>query len=130
MDTDNVNATVAMVTVDCSDPVVEASFWADFLSGDIAAATEDYSMVVWADEPGRPALGFGRVDDFEPPVWPNEHGSKQFHLDLAVNDIAAAESRAVELGACRADPQPGETWVVLLDPAGHPFCLTDAKNWG
>ena len=29
-----------------------------------------------------------------------------------------------------ADPQPGETWRVLLDPAGHPFCLTDAAAWG
>jgi hypothetical protein len=28
------------------------------------------------------------------------------------------------------DEQPGETWRVLLDPAGHPFCLTDAANWG
>ena len=27
------------------------------------------------------------------------------------------------------DHQPGETWRVLLDPAGHPFCLTDAANW-
>jgi len=29
-----------------------------------------------------------------------------------------------------ADPQPGETWRVLLDPSGHPFCLTLASNWG
>ena len=28
------------------------------------------------------------------------------------------------------DEQPGETWRVLLDPSGHPFCLTLAANWG
>jgi hypothetical protein len=32
--------------------------------------------------------------------------------------------RAVALGARPADPQPDPRWKVLLDPAGHPFCLT------
>ena len=50
-------------------------------------------------------------------------------LDLAVDDIAAAEARALELGATAAVPQPGETWRVLLDPAGHPICLTRRENW-
>ena len=36
----------------------------------------------------------------------------------------------VELGATLPDEQPGETWRVLLDPSGHPFCLTQAANWG
>jgi len=36
----------------------------------------------------------------------------------------------VELGATLPDEQPGETWRVLLDTSGHPFCLTLAANWG
>ncbi|WP_307802408.1 VOC family protein [Cellulomonas fengjieae] len=32
--------------------------------------------------------------------------------------------RALALGAQLADPQPDERWRVLLDPAGHPFCIT------
>ncbi|WP_341729018.1 VOC family protein [Brooklawnia sp.] len=118
---------IGMVTVDCADPVAEAEFWAALLGGEIAAATQEYAMVVF---PAGPALGFGCVDDFEPPAWPNPHGSKQFHLDLAVTDIAATEQQALGLGASLAEPQPGETWRVLIDPAGHPFCLSDAKNWG
>jgi len=27
------------------------------------------------------------------------------------------------LGATTPEYQPGETWRVMLDPAGHPFCL-------
>lgn len=77
-----------------------------------------------------PALGFGRVDGYERPAWPDPHASKQYHLDLAVDDIAVAEAKALELGATLAEPQPGTTWRVLIDPAGHPFCLTDAANWG
>jgi hypothetical protein len=47
------------------------------------------------------------------------------HLDLAVDDKAVAEAEALRLGARVADDQPGgDTWRVLLDPAGHPFCLT------
>jgi hypothetical protein len=116
-----------MVTVVGTDPVAEATFWAQLLDGTIAASTAEYSMVVLA---AGPALGFGAVEDHEPPVWPNPRGSKQFHLDLAVTDIPATEQKALDLGATLADPQPGETWRVLLDPAGHPFCLSDAKNWG
>ena len=52
------------------------------------------------------------------------------HLDLAAEDIPAAEQHALELGATLAEPQPGDSWRVLLDPAGHAFCLTDAASWG
>ena len=76
------------------------------------------------------ALGFGTLPDHEAPAWPNEHGTKQFHLDLAVDDLDAAAAQCVELGATLPDEQPGETWWVLLDPSGHPFCLTQAANWG
>ena len=80
--------------------------------------------------PGGMALGFGTLDDHEAPGWPNEHGSKQFHLDLAVDDLDGAAAECVGLGATLPDEQPGETWRVLLDPSGHPFCLTQAANWG
>ena len=51
------------------------------------------------------------------------------HLDLAVEDLDAGVTRCVEFGALLAEPQPGQTWRVLLD-RGHPFCLTLAANWG
>jgi catechol 2,3-dioxygenase-like lactoylglutathione lyase family enzyme len=116
-----------MVTIDCADPGPVSAFYAELLGLDVAYQDENAVML---KGPSGPALGFGRVADYEPPAWPNEHGSKQFHLDLAVDDIDAAEARCLELGATRADPQPGTTWRVVLDPAGHPFCLTDAANWG
>ncbi|MGD9959175.1 VOC family protein [Nocardioides sp.] len=119
-------ARLAMVTLDCADPEESARFWSGLLGWEIAHAERDYAMLTGPDH----ALGFGRVEDYVPPAWPNEHGSKQFHFDLAVADLDEAERRAVELGATRPEDQPGETWRVLLDPAGHPFCLTDAANWG
>ena len=47
------------------------------------------------------------------------------HLDVAVDDIERAESLALSLGATRASYQPSpDRWRVMIDPAGHPFCLT------
>lgn len=119
-------AKLAMFTLDCVDPAALASFYSEFIGMDVAFSSDDYAMLVGEG----PALGFGRVDDYRPPVWPNDHGSKQFHLDLAVEDLDEAQTTAMTLGATVADPQPGETWRVMIDPAGHPFCLTNAANWG
>ena len=116
-----------MMSLDCSDPRAEAAFWSELLGWDVAVAEDEYAMVVPAG--GGAMLGFGRVEDHSRPAWPNERGTKQFHLDLGCDDLAAEEERALALGATLAEPQPGDTWRVLLDPAGHPFCLTDATRW-
>jgi hypothetical protein len=45
------------------------------------------------------------------------------HLDLIVADLDEGEAEVIERGATKADSQPGTTFRVFLDPAGHPFCL-------
>jgi hypothetical protein len=45
------------------------------------------------------------------------------HLDLQVDDLDEAVAHAVEAGAELASFQPQEKVRVMLDPAGHPFCL-------
>ena len=115
-----------MITLDCAEVSPLAEFWSRLLGWDVVHLQAEYAML---GGPGI-ALGIGQVVDYLPPAWPNANGSKQFHFDLACDDIAESEARCVELGATVPDHQPGETWRVLLDPAGHPFCLTDAANWG
>ncbi|WP_170315443.1 VOC family protein [Nakamurella deserti] len=116
-----------MVTLDSADASRDAAFWSAVLGWDITYDSPEAAMVSGPTS----ALGFGTTPGYEPPAWPNPHGSKQFHFDLAVEDLAAAERRCVELGAAVPDDQPGEgRWRVLLDPSGHPFCLTLAANWG
>ena len=121
----NAPARLAMLSLDSADSRADAAFWSAMLGWEVVAVEDAYAMLAGPDH----ALGFGTVADYQPPGWPNAHGSKQFHLDLAVEDLEAAEARALELGATLVDPQPGETWRVLLDPSGHPFCLTRAENW-
>lgn len=118
-------ARLAMLTLDAAETAPLAHFWEAVLGWPVVALTEEYAMLQGPSN----ALGIGRIPDYRAPSWPDD-GHKQYHLDLAVEDVEAAAARCVELGAVRVDPQPGETWVVLQDPAGHPFCLTDTANWG
>jgi hypothetical protein len=114
-------ARVAMVTLDCADPVPLTEFWAALLEGNVLALDERFSVV----HCGAIMVGTVRVPDYTPPTWPGGPTPKHVHLDLAVRDLDEAEAEALRLGASKAEhqPQPDE-WRIYLDPAGHPFCLT------
>ena len=58
-------------------------------------------------------------------TWPGGAHPQQFHLDLRVPDLATGESQVLAAGARRHEHQPSTqgSFVVYLDPAGHPFCL-------
>jgi hypothetical protein len=111
------------VTLDCADPRQLADFWAAALDGKVAYTSNHF---VGVELPTGVWIGAYRVDGYEPPQWPDGVPPKQFHLDLAVDDLDAAEAAAIELGATKAEHQPTpDRWRVLLDPAGHPFCITN-----
>ncbi|MFW0792609.1 VOC family protein [Gordonia sp. CPCC 205515] len=120
-------ADLAMVSLDCADASVAAEFWAAVLGWEIVASGDGYAMLKGADGA---AMGFASIPDYQPPTWPNPNGTKQFHFDLAVDDLSAAQERCIGLGATEPAEQPGDTWRVLFDPSGHPFCLTKKENWG
>ena len=69
------------------------------------------------------ALAFQLAPDHVPPQWPAAEHPQQFHLDVEVEDLDAAEQQVLALGARKHEVQPGTTFRVFLDPAGHPFCL-------
>ncbi|MFD0996162.1 putative enzyme related to lactoylglutathione lyase [Pseudoclavibacter chungangensis] len=117
-------ATLAMITLDCAETRPLATFYSVVLDWEIVHLDDEYGMLAGPSH----RLGVGRIDDYVAPEWP-DHGRKAFHFDLAAQDVEVAAARCVELGATRAEPQPGDTWVVLLDPAGHPFCVSDASAW-
>jgi glyoxalase superfamily protein len=59
------------------------------------------------------------------PVWPDEEGEQQMsmHLDIEVDDLDHAVTHAIDAGAELASYEPQQHVRVMLDPAGHPFCL-------
>jgi hypothetical protein len=114
-------ARLGSIALDCADPTSLGAFWAALLGGEVAFTSDDFVAV----KTDRGWLAAVRVEDYQAPSWPSGDIPKQMHLDLAVDDLERAEAEAVRLGAVRTDNQPSpDRWRVLLDPAGHPFCLS------
>jgi hypothetical protein len=114
-------ARLAAVALDCSDPRPLAEFWASLTGGEIVMSTDDHCII----RTDTLYLAAVRVPRHQRPSWPDGPVPKQIHLDLAVADLDAAVAEAVRLGAEQSPQQPHPTrWRVLLDPAGHPFCLS------
>ena len=106
--------------MDCSDPSVLAEFWAALLGGEVTHRNDEFCAVT-ADGGMLVAV---KVQDYEAPTWPDPTVPKQMHLHLKVDDLDAAQTDAVRVGARVASEQTNpEHWRILLDPAGHPFCL-------
>jgi predicted enzyme related to lactoylglutathione lyase len=110
------------VYVDAPDAHALARFYADLLGWPMQT---DGANAVLAPADGVSYLGFQQSDGYVRPAWPPAEGAQQMmlHLDFEVEDLDAAVAHAVELGAQIADYQPQRDNRVLLDPAGHPFCL-------
>lgn len=73
-------------------------------------------------------LGFQSNEDYVPPVWPEEKEKQQqmVHLDFGTGgreNLEAAVQHALACGARKAENQYSDQWVVMIDPAGHPFCF-------
>jgi hypothetical protein len=117
---------LASISFDCPDTDVLAGFYARLLGLEEAFATPDRGVVALAG--AGPMLTLMRVDQYVAPSWPEGPQHQQLHLDIAVDELDSATDAAVALGATPAKHQPApEQWRVLLDPVGHPFCLTAVR---
>jgi len=107
------------VVLDCPDPGAMATFYGEMLgwktkvSDDWADIRADYGDTI----------SFQQVAEYRAPEWPGQDVPQQMHIDVVVDDLDAAEAAVLELGATKHEHQPGTTFRVFLDPAGHPFCL-------
>lgn len=118
-------ASLYMVNLDCSDARAMATFYATLLGWEMPHCEDDYSMV----SDGSTSIGFGKVDGYRAPTWPDSGSTKRYHLDLGVRDLEWAVAEAKSLGATVPEFQPGgDRWRVMLDPGGHPFCLVPQRS--
>ncbi len=107
------------IVIDCPDPAALANFYGAMLDWKVELSPG------WADvraEYGQ-CISFQQVEDYTPPTWPTQKEPQQMHFDVIVDDLDSAETAVLELGATKPEHQPGTSFRVLLDPAGHPFCL-------
>ncbi|MGH3635247.1 MAG: VOC family protein [Mycobacterium sp.] len=113
-------ARLPVVVLDCPDPWAMATFYSALLGWNIERG-EDQMCFIRADYGD--ALGFQKVDNYKAAQWPGQHVPQQMHIDVTVDNLDVAEAAVLKLGATKHEYQPGTTFRVFLDPAGHPFCL-------
>ena len=81
-----------------------------------------------AQTPAHPAvgtLGSTSIDCPDPAELADFYAALLGMRRLVETPVDAAVAAAERLGARQADSQPQPAlWRVMLDPAGHPFCLT------
>ncbi|MDJ0341279.1 VOC family protein [Streptomyces sp. H10-C2] len=114
--------TLGSVVLDCPDPKELATFYAAVVGGDVEADDDDWVELRAADGV---KVSFQRAPELRAPQWPDPERPQQFHIDVAVEDLDAAQEAVLALGAkLLEDDHGGERdWRVFSDPAGHPFCL-------
>ncbi|MGO2774747.1 MAG: VOC family protein [Brachybacterium tyrofermentans] len=119
-------APLASVSIDCPRPDDLAPFYCALLGLEEAFAAEDRSVVCLAG--AGPMITLMRADEYVAPQWPHGPQRAQMHLDLAAEDLESAVDAARRIGAQEADVQPDPSaWRVMLDPVGHPFCLSAVR---
>lgn len=101
-----------------------SAFWAGLLGGTVDVEEDWHTISV----DGEHVMDVQLAPDHVRPEWPDGQ-PQQVHLDITVDDIAAAHEEAVALGAVpleHKDLTAPSGFQVYADPAGHPFCLC----WG
>ncbi len=123
------------VCLDCADAEVMARFYGTLLGWEISArdSADDRlggsGWIAMRNPAGGASLSFQAEEWCEPPAWPEEPGAqtKMMHFEIVVDDLDAAVAFAVNAGAQVASRQPEDRdpaqLRIMLDPAGHPFCL-------
>ncbi|GAA3233100.1 VOC family protein [Pseudonocardia petroleophila] len=124
-------ATFALVALDCPDPAGLARFYGAITGWEVDGEPpeligDDDGWVQLRAPGGGATIAFQKVSDHRPPQWPGAEHPQQAHLDFDVPDLDAAEERLLAIGARKHEVQPGESFRVYLDPAGHPFCLVQS----
>lgn len=109
-----------VVVLDCPDPQALAEFYGRLLDWPATPSGDDW-WSIRADYGD--SIAFQKVDPYTPPQWPGQGVPQQMHIDVVVDDLDAGEAAVLEMGATKHEHQPGTTFRVFLDPAGHPFCL-------
>ena len=109
------------ITVDASDALHVARFWAAVLGWEVDDESDEEEALAAPPQGGTPGLLFVRVP--EPKT-----GKNRLHLDLQPQDLTRDQEvdRLLGLGARLADDRrepDGTGWAVLADPEGNEFCV-------
>jgi predicted enzyme related to lactoylglutathione lyase len=109
---------VDTLTIDCADPRLVASFWAQALAYELREAHDDEAEIVDPSGRGWPLLFL---------VVPEGKSVKnRLHLDLRPPRSMDEEVQRLEAAGAavvRRVDEGGSFWTVMRDPEGNEFCV-------
>lgn len=110
------------IGIEAPDPSGLARFYSELLGWPVGHQEPGTAIL---PTPHGAFLVFQQADGYRAPAWPPVDGQQRpmMHFDVQVADLESAVAEAVALGATVATTQPQANVRVLIDPAGHPFCL-------
>lgn len=115
------------VAIDCHDADAVADFYAALFGWEVTGRDDGWAQL--RDPERGVGLNIQADPNYVRPVWPeNDHDQqKMMHFEVLVTDVEAAAQVVLANGGAEADWQPPDRdrdrLRVMLDPAGHPFCL-------
>jgi len=115
------------ITFDCPNANELADFYVKLSGWDKEISSNEWAAI---RTPEDILLVFQTVENYTPPIWPWKDGEQQqmAHIDFKVDNLQESEDFALKSGAKKADVQYYDTSTVMLDPAGHPFCLSTVSQ--
>jgi len=115
------------IAFDCPNADELADFYVKLSGWNKEISSDEWSGI---RTPQGVLLVFQTVENYVPPVWPWKDGEQQqmAHIDFKVDDLREAEKHALKHGAKKAEIQYYDTSTVMIDPAGHPFCLSTVQQ--
>lgn len=121
---------VRRLVSDCLSPRALAGFYEGFLQNARRVVDTPQRVVLDLDDEQLPQLAFQHAQ-FRAARWPDPDHPAQLHVDFRWHDSLTARyalDRAEQLGAVR--PTADDRGGVLVDPAGHPFCIQNETPEG
>ena len=117
---------LSVVAIDCPDPPVLARFYSEITGWAIDDGEGDW---VQLRNDGRRDARLSARRRPPPAGVARQRATRSRSISISTWTIStAAEQQVLELGARKAEVQPGKSFTVFLDPAGHPFCLVAADD--
>ena len=112
------------VVLDSDNPDELSDFYQKLLGWEKRKYT--VNSIVFNDDDGMPfQLLFQYDENYVRPVWPTEPEKQQqmAHLDFFVENLEEGVAHALSCGAVLSPIQFADSWRVMIDPSGHPFCI-------
>ena len=111
-------ATLGATVIDVNNMETEKNFWQAVLG--VEPASEPEGFVFFKAQEGRSALTLQLVPE-------SKSIKNRVHIDLEVPDLDEGIEKLEALGAAviQERPKDGWQWVVMTDPEGNEFCVSE-----